>query len=75
MRLARSLAELVVVYIHWGSELLDWPNTGQREAAGWLIQNGADVIVGHHPHVVQTPECVRGRPVFFSLGNHVFDQR
>jgi hypothetical protein len=75
MQLARSLAELVVVYIHWGSELLDWPNRGQRDAAGWLIQNGADLIVGHHPHVVQAPECVAGRPVFFSLGNHVFDQK
>lgn len=75
LRLARSLAELVVVYIHWGSELLDWPNTGQRDAAEWLVQNGADLIVGHHPHVVQAPQCVRGRPVFFSLGNHVFDQK
>ncbi|MGO9256628.1 MAG: CapA family protein [Bryobacteraceae bacterium] len=75
LQLARSLAELVAVYIHWGSELLDWPNKGQRNAAGWLIQNGADLIVGHHPHVVQTPECMRGRPVFFSLGNHVFDQK
>lgn len=75
LRLARSLAELVVVYIHWGSELLDWPDAGQRDAAGWLIRNGADLIVGHHPHVVQTPECVLGRPVFFSLGNHVFDQK
>lgn len=75
LQLARTLAEWVVVYIHWGSELLDWPNTGQRDAARWLIRNGADLIVGHHPHVVQTPECVLGRPVFFSLGNHVFDQR
>jgi len=75
LRLARSLAELVIVYIHWGSELLDWPDAGQRDAAGWLIRNGVDLIVGHHPHVVQTPECVLGRPVFFSLGNHVFDQK
>ena len=75
LQLARSLAELVVVYVHWGSELLDWPNVEQRDAAGWLIRNGADLIVGHHPHVVQSPECVLGRPVFFSLGNHVFDQK
>jgi poly-gamma-glutamate synthesis protein (capsule biosynthesis protein) len=75
LKLARTLAELVVVYIHWGSELLDWPTAGQRDAAGWLIRNGADLIVGHHPHVVQAPECVFGRPVFFSLGNHVFDQK
>ena len=75
LQAARTLAELVVVYIHWGSELLDWPNAGQRDAARWLVQNGADLIVGHHPHVVQTPECVLGKPVFFSLGNHVFDQK
>ena len=37
--------------------------------------HGADLILGHHPHVVQTPECVEGKPVFFSLGNHVFDQK
>lgn len=75
LRLARSLAELVVVYIHWGSELLDWPNAGQRDAARYFVRNGADLIVGHHSHVVQAPECVLGRPVFFSLGNHVFDQK
>jgi poly-gamma-glutamate synthesis protein (capsule biosynthesis protein) len=75
LQLARSLAELVVVYIHWGSELLDWPDAAQRDAARYLVRNGADLIVGHHPHVVQAPECVLGRPVFFSLGNHVFDQK
>ena len=75
LRLAKHLAELVIVYIHWGSELLDWPNTGQRDSAAWLVRNGADLIVGHHPHVVQAPECVLGRPVFFSLGNHLFDQK
>ncbi len=75
LQLARSLAELVVVYIHWGSELLEWPDNAQRESAKWLVQNGADLIVGHHPHVVQAAECVLGKPVFFSLGNHVFDQK
>jgi hypothetical protein len=75
LRLARHLADLVVVFIHWGSELLEWPNVEQRETAEWLIRNGADLIVGHHPHVVQAPECVLGRPVFYSLGNHLFDQK
>jgi len=75
LRLARNLADIVVVFIHWGSELLDWPDTEQRNAAGWLVRNGADLIIGHHPHVVQAPECVQGRPVFFSLGNHLFDQK
>jgi poly-gamma-glutamate synthesis protein (capsule biosynthesis protein) len=75
LRLARNLAEVVVVFVHWGSELLEWPDMEQRRAAEWFVRNGADVVVGHHPHVVQAPECVLGRPVFFSLGNHLFDQK
>ena len=75
LRLAGQLANLVVVSIHWGSELVDWPNETQRKQAGWLVAHGADLVVGHHPHVVQAPECVGGSPVFYSLGNHVFDQK
>ena len=75
LRLARSLANLVVISVHWGSELLDWPNRNQREGAEWLIRHGADIIIGHHPHVVQAPEMIAGKPVFFSLGNHLFDQK
>jgi poly-gamma-glutamate synthesis protein (capsule biosynthesis protein) len=75
LRLARQLANLVVVSVHWGNELQDWPTEGQRQQARWLVEHGADLIVGHHPHVVQGPECVEGRPVFFSLGNHLFDQK
>jgi poly-gamma-glutamate synthesis protein (capsule biosynthesis protein) len=75
LRLARSLSDVVVVFVHWGSELLEWPDTRQREAAAWLVRNGADLIVGNHPHVVQAAECVSGRPVFYSLGNHLFDQK
>lgn len=74
LRRAREEADLVVVSIHWGSEYQRLPDTSQRRQARWLIRQGADVIVGHHPHVVQLPECVDGHPVFFSLGNHVFDQ-
>ena len=75
LRVARQLANLVVVSIHWGNELQDWPTDAQQQQARWLVEHGADLIVGHHPHVVQAPECVEGRPVFFSLGNHVFDQK
>jgi poly-gamma-glutamate synthesis protein (capsule biosynthesis protein) len=75
LRLARNMAELVAVFVHWGSELLDWPNLDQRHAAEWLVENGADLIVGHHPHVVQSPQCQLGKPVFYSLGNHLFDQK
>jgi poly-gamma-glutamate capsule biosynthesis protein CapA/YwtB (metallophosphatase superfamily) len=71
---ARQLADLVVVSIHWGHEYQKLVDATQREQAHWLIQQGADLIVGHHPHVIQRPECIEGHPVFFSLGNHVFDQ-
>jgi poly-gamma-glutamate synthesis protein (capsule biosynthesis protein) len=75
IRLAKNLADLVILSVHWGSELLEWPNNGQREAAHWLIGQGADMIIGHHPHVIQQPEIIDGKPVFYSLGNHVFDQK
>ena len=75
LRTARLLANLVVVSIHWGNELQDWPSESQQEAARWLVAHGADLIVGHHPHVTQAAACVAGRPVFYSLGNHIFDQK
>jgi poly-gamma-glutamate synthesis protein (capsule biosynthesis protein) len=75
LRLAKSLSNIVIVSIHWGSELLDWPDKEQRETAKWLIENGADIIIGSHPHIIQKPELINGKPVFFSLGNHLFDQK
>ena len=75
LRLARQLANVVVVSIHWGNELQDWPSDMQEQQARWLVEHGADIVVGHHPHVVQSPQCVEGKVVFFSLGNHVFDQK
>jgi len=75
LRLANKLSNLVVVSVHWGSELLEWPNKAQRAAAAWLVKNGADIIIGSHPHIIQQPEIIDGKPVFFSLGNHLFDQK
>lgn len=75
LRLARALSDFVVVSVHWGKELADWVTPGQEAQAKWLVAHGADLIVGSHPHVIQPAECVDGRPVFYSLGNHVFDQK
>jgi len=72
---ARSLSNLVIVSVHWGTEWLSWPGKSQREAADWLTRNGADIVIGSHPHVVQEPELINGKPVYFSLGNHLFDQK
>ncbi len=43
-------------------------------AAHKMIENGADVIIGHHPHWVQNYEEINGKPVYYSLGNFIFDQ-
>ena len=75
LRLAKKLSNMVIVSIHWGHELHEWSNKTQQETAKWLIAQGADVIIGSHPHVVQNVEMIDGKPVFFSLGNHLFDQK
>ena len=75
MRLAKSLSQMVVVLVHWGNELLEWSDHTQQKAAKWLVAQGADLIIGSHPHVIQNAEVVDGKPVFFSLGNHLFDQK
>jgi poly-gamma-glutamate synthesis protein (capsule biosynthesis protein) len=75
LRFAHALADWTIVFVHWGKELADWVVPQQRAQAAWLIAQGADVVIGAHPHVVQPPECVDRKPVFFSLGNDVFDQK
>jgi len=75
IRLAKSMSHWVIVFVHWGVELADWQQPKQRMMADWLTKEGVDLIIGAHPHVVEAPECINGKPVFFSLGNHVFDQK
>jgi poly-gamma-glutamate synthesis protein (capsule biosynthesis protein) len=66
--------EVLIVGVHWGEEYKDKANKFQREWAERLIGAGADVIVGHHSHWVQDSESIEGKPVYYSLGNFVFDQ-
>jgi poly-gamma-glutamate capsule biosynthesis protein CapA/YwtB (metallophosphatase superfamily) len=74
LQIARRTADFVVISIHWGKEYQRLTDATQRQEAQWLVRQGADLIVGHHPHVIEPPQCVDGHPVFFSLGNFVFDQ-
>jgi poly-gamma-glutamate synthesis protein (capsule biosynthesis protein) len=67
-------SEVQIAYIHWGDEYKKTPNESERRLAHALIDAGADTIVGHHPHVIQTIEHYRGSPIIYSLGNFVFDQ-
>ncbi|MFA5889161.1 MAG: CapA family protein [Candidatus Paceibacterota bacterium] len=66
--------DYIVVNIHWGEEYKLEANSTQIDIAHKLIDNGADVIFGHHPHVVEPMEIYKGKMVFYSLGNFVFDQ-
>jgi poly-gamma-glutamate synthesis protein (capsule biosynthesis protein) len=63
----------VIAYVHWGDEY-STQNAYQREFAHKLIDRGVDTIVGAHPHVVQGIEIYAGKPIFYSLGNFIFDQ-
>lgn len=63
---------LDIVLLHGGEEWSREPSRGIRRAAGDLVAAGADLILGSHPHVVQGMEWIRGKPVFWSLGNFVF---
>ncbi|MCK4554656.1 CapA family protein, partial [Candidatus Parcubacteria bacterium] len=69
-----STTDLVIVNMHWGTEYKHQFNKLQQETAHTLIDAGADIIIGHHPHVVQDIEVYQGKPIFYSLGNFVFDQ-
>ena len=68
---ARSLlgADKVIVSHHGGYEYVDRPHAGTRALLAAAVAAGADVVVGHHPHVVQRVAMVKGKPVFYSLGN------
>jgi hypothetical protein len=65
----------VLVYLHWGTEYAAQPSAEQRQQAHDLVDAGAAAVVGTHPHVVQPVEFYRGRPIVYSLGNFLFDQR
>ncbi len=66
--------KLLIVYIHWGKEYELKSSKSQRDLARKMIDEGADLVVGGHPHVVQEVEVYKDRAIFYSLGNFVFDQ-
>jgi poly-gamma-glutamate capsule biosynthesis protein CapA/YwtB (metallophosphatase superfamily) len=70
----RKTADVVIALPHWGNEYNSIPSLLQRQQAEQLIAAGADLIVGNHTHVVQAIDEIAGIPVFFGLGNFIFDQ-
>lgn len=75
IRLAKLDAEFIVVTMHAGIEYTREPEKGQIAFARAAVDAGADIVIGAHPHWVQTTEVYRGKPIFYSLGNFVFDQK
>jgi poly-gamma-glutamate synthesis protein (capsule biosynthesis protein) len=71
---ARQVSDVVIAMPHWGPEDAAVPNWIQRELAVKLVEAGADLVVGNHTHVVQAIQELEGVPVFYGLGNFVFDQ-
>jgi poly-gamma-glutamate synthesis protein (capsule biosynthesis protein) len=70
---ARKKAGVVVVSLHAGAEMVRTPTWRQKSLSRGAIDAGADMVVGHHPHVVQAVEHYKGKTIFYSLGNFVFN--
>lgn len=69
----RGSADLIVLSLHWGLEYVPFPSIDQIRIGRKLIEAGADIIIGHHPHVIQGYEIYKGKPIIYSLGNFIFD--
>ena len=72
---AKAESDFVIVYVHWGTENQEETDWAQNKQAAELVEAGADLIIGDHPHVLQRIEIVNGVPVIYSLGNFWFNSR
>jgi len=72
---AKKWADIVVVSFHWGWEYSDHPTDDDRAIAHLAIDSGADLVIGHHAHVIQGVEAYKDSLICYNLGNFIFDQR
>ena len=73
MEAARNDHDVLVGFVHWGEEYEDGPSGAQKKAAHALIDAGADLVIAHHPHVLQGVELYGDGLVMYSLGNFLFE--
>jgi poly-gamma-glutamate synthesis protein (capsule biosynthesis protein) len=73
--LAKQESDVIIVSLHWGEEYATYPDSHQIELAHQIIDAGASLVLGHHPHVFQPVELYHGGIIAYSLGNFVFDQK
>jgi len=69
-----SSVDYLIISIHWGNEYLPKAETWRINLAHDMVNAGADIIHGHHPHVWQNYEIYKDKPIFYSFGNFIFDQ-
>lgn len=67
--------DYTVISLHWGNEYIHYPSQSQIKLAHKIIDSGVDIIVGHHPHVIQPVEEYKKGLIFYSLGNFIFDMQ
>lgn len=70
---AKKTSDFVILSFHWGVEYQDYPISIQRQLAHTAIDSGADLVLGHHPHVIQGLEIYKNKLIAYSLGDFVFD--
>jgi poly-gamma-glutamate capsule biosynthesis protein CapA/YwtB (metallophosphatase superfamily)/LAS superfamily LD-carboxypeptidase LdcB len=71
---AKAKCDVLIVSFHWGVEYKKIHNKRQETLAHNAIDNGADMVIGHHPHVIQDTQVYKDKPIVYSLGNFIFDQ-
>lgn len=67
-------SSIIIAYLHYGNEYSRSPNGNQVKISHELINDGADIVIGSHTHVTQGVEMYNGKPIFYNLGNFIFDQ-
>ena len=72
LRQTRADHDVLIVLLHWGAQFTDLPSFTQRRVAHALVDAGADLVIGHHPHVLQGIERYRRGLIAYSLGNFLF---
>lgn len=73
-KMKKEKCDLNMISLHWGREYRFEPTKKQIEIAHYTIDNGADMIIGHHSHIFGKTETYKQKPIFYSLGNYIFDQ-
>jgi poly-gamma-glutamate synthesis protein (capsule biosynthesis protein) len=69
----KPYTDFIVISLHWGDEFINYPSKVQMDLAHFIIDSGANIILGHHPHIIQGIESYKKGVIAYSLGNFIFD--